>query len=112
MSGGLAFVLDLDGTFRAKVNPALWKDLMEMDEADAIEVRDLIAEHVARTESPVGRRVLDEWETMAPKFVKVFPEDYRRVLEQLAQEEAAAAEQPVSTGGEGFFAQEGVPLDG
>src|SRR4051812_35477554 len=112
MSGGLAFVLDVDGTFRAKVNPALWKDLMEMDEADAIEVRDLIAEHVARTESPVGQRVLDAWETMAPKFVKVFPEDYRRVLEQLAQEEAAAAEQPVSTGGEGFYAQEEAPLDG
>jgi glutamate synthase (NADPH/NADH) large chain/glutamate synthase (ferredoxin) len=112
MSGGLAFVLDEDGTFRAKVNPALWKDLMEMDEADAIEVRDLIAEHVARTESPVGRRVLDGWENLAPKFVKVFPEDYRRVLEQLAQEEEAASQQPVSTGGEGFLAQEGVPLDG
>jgi glutamate synthase (NADPH/NADH) large chain/glutamate synthase (ferredoxin) len=113
MSGGLAFVLDADGTFRAKVNPALWKDLMGMDEADAIEVRDLIAEHVALTGSPVGRRVLDDWENTAPKFVKVFPEDYRNVLEQLAEEEAAAAEQqPVSTGGEGFLAQEGVPLDG
>jgi glutamate synthase (NADPH) large chain len=113
MSGGLAFVLDADGTFRAKVNPALWKDLMEMDEADAIEVRDLIAEHVAHTGSPVGQRVLDDWDNVAPKFVKVFPEDYRNVLEQLAEEEAAAAEQqPVSTGGEGFLAQEGVPLDG
>jgi glutamate synthase (NADPH/NADH) large chain/glutamate synthase (ferredoxin) len=114
MSGGLAFVLDRDGTFRAKVNPALWKDLVEMDEADAIEVRDLIAEHVARTDSPVGRAVLDDWENLAPKFVKLFPEDYRRVLEQLAQEEeAAGAQEPaVSTGGEGFLAQEGVPLDG
>jgi glutamate synthase (NADPH/NADH) large chain/glutamate synthase (ferredoxin) len=112
MSGGLAFVLDHDGTFRAKVNPALWKDLTEMDEADAIEVRDLIAEHVAHTASPVGQRVLDGWESLAPKFVKVFPEDYRRVLEQLAQEEEEASAQPVSTGGEGFLAQEGVPLDG
>jgi len=112
MSGGLAFVLDEDGTFRAKVNPALIKDLTTMDEADAIEVRDLIAEHVARTDSPVGRRVLDEWETLAPKFVKVFPEDYRRVLEQLAEEEASAAEEAVSTGCEGFYTAEEVPLDG
>ena len=107
MSGGLAFVLDEDGTFRAKVNPALWKDLGPMDEADAIEVRDLIAEHVARTDSPVGQRVLDEWEALAPKFVKVFPKDYRRVLEQLAVEEAA-----MSTAGEGFVIEEEVPADG
>jgi glutamate synthase domain-containing protein 3 len=112
MSGGLAFVLDEDGTFRAKVNPALVDDLVEMDEADAIEVRDLVAEHVARTGSPVGQRVLDEFESLVPKFVKVFPADYRRVLEQLAAEEAAATQEPVSTGGEGFLAQEGAPLDG
>ncbi|TMM06045.1 MAG: glutamate synthase large subunit, partial [Actinobacteria bacterium] len=112
MSGGLAFVLDEDGTFRAKVNPAVIKDLTVMDEADAIEVRDLIAEHVARTDSPVGRRVLEEWDDVRDKFVKVFPEDYRRVLEQLALEEEEAAEQAVSTGGEGFYTQEEVPLDG
>src|SRR3954463_15475268 len=112
MSGGLAFVLDEDGTFRAKVNPAVVKDLTTMDEADAIEVRDLIAEHVARTASPVGRRVLDEWDELAPKFVKVFPEDYRRVLEQLAEEEEETAQQAVSTGGEGFYTAEEVPLDG
>src|SRR5207244_2278050 len=100
MSGGLAFVLDEDGTFRAKVNPAVIKDLSVMDEADAIEVRDLVAEHVARTASPVGQRVLDEWDELRDKFVKVFPEDYRRVLEQLALEEDEAAEQAVSTGGE------------
>jgi len=104
MSGGLAFVLDEDGTFRSKVNPALLDDLNGMDDADAIEVRDLIAEHVARTESPVGQRVLDEWETLAPKFVKVFPADYRRVLEQLAIEEEEAA---MSTSGEGFVIDRG-----
>ena len=95
MSGGLAFVLDEDGTFRSRCNPALLDDLMALDEADAIEVRDLVAEHVARTDSPVGRRVLDRFDDLVDKFVKVFPADYRRVLDQLEREEAeVAAEQP------------------
>ena len=47
---------------------------------------------------------LDEWETLAPKFVKVFPADYRRVLEQLAIEEEEAA---MSTSGEGFVIDRG-----
>jgi glutamate synthase domain-containing protein 2/glutamate synthase domain-containing protein 1/glutamate synthase domain-containing protein 3 len=91
MSGGLAFVLDEEGLFRSRCNPAALSDLTTMDEADEIEVRDLIAEHVQRTGSPVGQRVLDEWETVRGAFVKVFPADYRRVLEQLAAEEEAAA---------------------
>jgi len=115
MSGGLAFVLDEDGTFRSRCNPAILPDLTELDEADAIEVRSLVAEHVERTGSPVGQRVLDEFDALLPKFVKVFPADYRRVLEQLAAEEAAAvgetAEPATSTGGEGFVIEE-VPADG
>ncbi|MBX5442210.1 MAG: glutamate synthase large subunit [Solirubrobacteraceae bacterium] len=115
MSGGLAFVLDEDGTFRSRCNPAILPDLTELDEADAIELRSLVAEHVERTGSPVGRRVLDHFDELLPKFVKVFPADYRRVLEQLAAEEAAAAgetaEPATSTGGEGFVIEE-VPADG
>ncbi|MEZ5122655.1 MAG: hypothetical protein R2736_13925 [Solirubrobacterales bacterium] len=108
MSGGLAFVLDEDGTFASRCNPAALPDLAALDDADAIELRDLVAEHVARTGSPVGRRVLNSFEELAPKFVKVFPADYRRVLEQLAAEEDAAA----PTGGEGFVIEEEVPADG
>jgi glutamate synthase (NADPH/NADH) large chain/glutamate synthase (ferredoxin) len=94
MSGGLAFILDEDGTFRSRCNPALLDDLTTPDEADAIELRDLIAEHVARTASPVGQRVLDDFEALLPKFVKVFPADYRRVLEQLAREEDESMRAP------------------
>jgi glutamate synthase domain-containing protein 2/glutamate synthase domain-containing protein 1/glutamate synthase domain-containing protein 3 len=91
MSGGLAFVLDEDGTFASRCNPSALGDLTTLDEADRIELRDLVAEHVQRTGSPVGQRVLDEFEVLAEKFVKVFPADYRRVLEQLAAEEEAAS---------------------
>ena len=64
MSGGLAFVLDEDGTFRSRLNPAMLDQVEALDEADAIEVRDLVAEHARRTGSPVAARVLDEWDEL------------------------------------------------
>jgi hypothetical protein len=116
MSGGLAFVLDEEGALRRRVNPVMLDQLEPLDEGDAIEVRDLIAEHVRRTGSPVGQRVLDDWDALLPKFVKVFPGDYKRVLAELAEAEAENAgelpaalhnDHPHSTGGEGFVTTEG-----
>ncbi|MEV4419600.1 glutamate synthase large subunit [Patulibacter sp. NPDC049589] len=89
MSGGFAFVLDEQNTFRRNVNPTIADQLEGPDEADLIELRDLIAEHRDRTGSAVAERVLGDWEHLSQRFVKVFPADYRRVLEQLAREEAA-----------------------
>jgi glutamate synthase (NADPH/NADH) large chain/glutamate synthase (ferredoxin) len=67
------------------------RDQLEpLDEGDAIEVRALVAEHLQRTGSPVARRVLNEWTTLLPKFVKVFPADYKRVLAEAALEGATA----------------------
>ncbi len=115
MSGGLAFVFDEHERFRGKANPTMLDQLEPLDEADVIEVRDLIGEHVQRTGSTLGRRVLDDWDALAPRFVKVFPADYKRVLAELERQEAeASADQPgrgpepdaVSTGGEGFVAEE------
>ena len=91
MSGGLAFVLDEDGTFAGRVNPEMRDQLEELDEGDAIELRALVAEHVERTGSEVGRRVLDEWDELLPRFVKIFPVDYKRVLAERAAAEAAAS---------------------
>jgi glutamate synthase (NADPH/NADH) large chain/glutamate synthase (ferredoxin) len=91
MSGGLAFILDEEGTFAGRVNPALRDQLEPLDEGDAIEVRSLVAEHVERTGSPVGRRVLDQWDELLPSFVKIFPTDYKRVLAELAAAESASS---------------------
>jgi glutamate synthase (NADPH/NADH) large chain/glutamate synthase (ferredoxin) len=91
MSGGLAFVLDEDGTFPGRVNPDLRDQLEELDEGDAIEVRALVAEHVERTGSEVGQRVLDEWDGLLGRFVKIFPVDYKRVLAERAAAESAAS---------------------
>ena len=93
MSGGLAFVLDEDGTFRARVNPTMLDQLEELDEADAIEVRALV-DRARRAHRLAGRASAcsTTGTTLLPKFVKVFPADYKRVLAELrAEEERRAA---------------------
>ncbi len=114
MSGGLAFVLDEHDTLRSRINPTMLDQMEPLDEGDAIEARSLVAEHVQRTGSPVGRRVLDEWDALLPRFVKIYPTDYKRVLADLARQEAEQMSDPgrgpqdgaVSTGGEGFVTEE------
>ncbi len=91
MSGGLAFVLDEDGTFASRVNPMMVDQLEPLSESDAIEVHALVTEHGERTGSPVAERVLADWETLKGKFVKVFPADYKRVLAELGEQEDAAS---------------------
>ncbi|PTL56428.1 glutamate synthase large subunit [Paraconexibacter algicola] len=91
MSGGLAFVFDEFGGFKHRINPTMVDQIEPLDEADRIEVRELVEEHLARTGSAVARRILDDWDTLSAKFVKVFPTDYKRVLAELAKEEAANA---------------------
>jgi glutamate synthase (NADPH/NADH) large chain/glutamate synthase (ferredoxin) len=93
MSGGLAFVLDEAGTFRSRgVNPVMLDQIEELDEGDIIEVRALVDEHLERTGSPVAQRVLDNWDELLPKFLKIFPTDYKRVLAERAEAERAASE--------------------
>jgi glutamate synthase domain-containing protein 3 len=79
MSGGVAYVLDADGGFESRCNTTL-VSFEEIDEADATELRELIEEHHRRTDSPVAARLLADWEQTLPRFVKVMPDDYRRVL--------------------------------
>ncbi|MCD6726195.1 MAG: glutamate synthase subunit alpha [Solirubrobacteraceae bacterium] len=119
MSGGLAFVLDERGELRRKVNPALLDQLAPLDEGDEIELRSLVAEHVERTGSELGARVLRDWESLLDRFVKVFPADYKRVLAELASQEAQRTggpgrgpdQQAISTGGEGFVLDEAEVLE-
>jgi glutamate synthase domain-containing protein 3 len=58
-------------------------DLVSVDEEEDIELlKKLIQEHHQFTDSSVAKKILDEWEETLPQFVKVFPRDYRRVLEE------------------------------
>jgi glutamate synthase (NADPH/NADH) large chain/glutamate synthase (ferredoxin) len=107
MSGGVAYVLDEDGTFESRCNMGL-VGFEELSEADEAELLELVEEHHLRTQSPVAYRVLSQWESLLPRFVKVMPHDYKRALRELAEAEAAEHEfEPAeSTGGEGFVATE------
>ncbi|MBV8990684.1 MAG: glutamate synthase subunit alpha, partial [Solirubrobacterales bacterium] len=88
MSGGIAYVYDVDRGFEQRCNPEL-VDLEPLTREDEAEVRELIKEHVARTGSLVGRNVLASWDRGArERFVKVMPRDYRRALEQQLEQEA------------------------
>jgi len=80
MSGGVAYVLDERGDFPSRVNLQM-VGIEKLEAADEIaEVRALIEKHLAHTASSRARRVLDAWEQMVPRFVKVMPNDYRRML--------------------------------
>ena len=67
-------------------------DLEPLTEDDAQEVKALIAEHVARTGSMVGRNVLAAWDRTVDRFVKVMPRDFKRVLAERAAREAEPVE--------------------
>ncbi len=92
MSGGIAYVLDEDGSFRTRVNPEKLtpNQLEELDDVDAQECFELVSEHQRRTGSAQAERVLADWEASRKRFVKVFPADYKRVLEELEAAEEAA----------------------
>jgi glutamate synthase domain-containing protein 2/glutamate synthase domain-containing protein 1/glutamate synthase domain-containing protein 3 len=93
MSGGIAYVYDKERRFKERCNLDL-VDLEELEEQDEEQVRALVAEHVARTGSMVGRNVMASWERTRERFVKVMPRDYRRVLQERAAAQAAAEAGP------------------
>jgi glutamate synthase domain-containing protein 2/glutamate synthase domain-containing protein 1/glutamate synthase domain-containing protein 3 len=93
MSGGIAYVLDEDGSFPARCNMGM-VGFEEVSGTDAIELRAMIEEHERHTGSPVARGVLARFEQLlgAGAFVKVMPHDYKRVLRELAEAEAGRSE--------------------
>ena len=79
MSGGVAYVLDEDGSFPARLNTEMVA-IEEMTEEDTQRLHDLVTAHLTETGSAVAKRLLDSWETSVESFTKVMPTDYRRVL--------------------------------
>ena len=90
MSGGVAYVYDRFGTLARRCNREL-VNLEEPGEKDLELVRSLVEEHVRRTASPRGIKLLYQFDEARDSFVKVIPRDYERVLGLVAEAEAAGA---------------------
>ena len=83
MSGGVAYIFDEAGDFATRCNPAM-VGLESLEDPEEIsDLRQLIENHIAYTQSPKGTQVLANWTQSIPKFVKVLPKDYKRVLEAI-----------------------------
>jgi len=81
MSGGIAYVLDEAGDFSRKVNMEMVKLFKLEDQEEIEELQAMIRRHADLTRSDRAWKVLALWEEMIPKFVKVYPNDFRRVYE-------------------------------
>jgi glutamate synthase (ferredoxin) len=81
MSGGLAYVLDEIGDFPRRCNQEMVQ-LFPLDDLEEIDlVYSMIRKHADYTGSERARKVLAAWDSLVPKFVKIYPRDYRRVIE-------------------------------
>ncbi len=80
MSGGIAYVLDEAGDFATRINPQM-VGIEKLDEAEEIAaVKALVQKHLDATGSARAKSLLAKWDVVVPKFVKVMPKDYKRVL--------------------------------
>jgi glutamate synthase (NADPH/NADH) large chain len=90
MSGGDAFVLDVDGGFGARVNYEM-VDVVDLDGADTQWLKDRLAMHAELTKSPLAQRILGDWQDWVSRFRKVVPRDYARVMKALDDARSSGA---------------------
>jgi len=107
MSGGIAYVLDLDGEFVKRCNTAMVdlepvlseseqqgkvsRELWHKGQADEVILKDMIGRHAKLTNSRRATEILEKWAAYRPRFVKIFPREYRRALGELAAAQRKAA---------------------
>ena len=88
MSGGIAYVYDEQKTLEARCN----RDLVDIEapsEDELVFIQNLIREHVDRTGSPLGIKMLHRFDRLSKNFMRVIPRDYKRIQTLIANEEAA-----------------------
>lgn len=87
MSGGIAYVLDEDNDLYTRINKEMVFSEEVSNKYDVMELKDIIGEHVALTNSEKGKEILDNFSQYLPKFKKVVPYDYNRMLMAIVQME-------------------------
>lgn len=85
MSGGVAYVLDEDETFSARCNPEMVHMQPLADPVEIAELKEMVENHVRYTASLNGKRVLDHWEILSAKFVRVIPKAYLKINERISK---------------------------
>ena len=85
MSGGIAFVYDPDEDFHIRFNDGLADLEPVLHRDDILTLKGLIEEHYSHTGSGPAARILADWDSALPKFKKIMPRDYRRVLDERKQ---------------------------
>lgn len=87
MSGGIAYVLDEKRDLYKRLNKALVSQEEVTNKYDVKELKEMIQEHVAYTNSEKGKQILDNFKEYLPKFKKILPHDYRRMMNTIVQME-------------------------
>ncbi|HOV41221.1 MAG TPA: hypothetical protein PLM59_05475, partial [Oscillospiraceae bacterium] len=82
MSGGIAYILDFDPVYCNKSIVLL--ENIESDE-ELLEVKGMIEKHVEYTQSPLGKKILSDWDNYSKRFTKVIPKAYKKMMENIAQ---------------------------
>ena len=82
MSGGIAYVLDMEGNFDYFCNMEMVELTLIEDKTDNEELHKLISTHVLHTESPFAKRILANWDEYLKHFIKVTPIEYKKVLQE------------------------------
>ena len=95
MSGGIAYVLDMDNGLYKNVNKSMVNIERVTDKYDVQELKNMIREHVAYTNSEIGKEILDHFKDYLPKFKKIIPEDYEKMMSAivLMEEKGLSSEQ-------------------
>ena len=92
MSGGIAYVLDENQLFDTRCNLEMVDLEPVIEEEDKELLLNLIKTHAKFTNSQYAAQIAQDWDEMLPKFVKVFPIDYKRALNRIKKEQIKEAE--------------------
>ncbi len=96
MSGGVAYVFDESGDFDNHCNLEMIDLELVVSAADQAELKQLLSRHVEYTGSPRAKWILQHFDQLLPRFIKVFPMEYKRVLGQLSKEDEAIERRAVA----------------
>ena len=87
MSGGIAYVLDEDHTLYLKLNKEMVSMTAVKEKHDIAELKTLIENHVRETGSQIGKKILNDYEGYLPKFKKIIPNDYSKMMKAIGKME-------------------------